>query len=159
MDIGGLDRPHQRQMTEIPRAALLGARIIGRAASINGISLTEFFWMAPGLTFACSMCDWIYRSSERVEEEICGRELSRPSPEKKKKRYGDDPIPVFCEGRLKKNPYFLDEPSLMAAVYADAVGFIHSGCKNDDDRKAAFDSIFTYDGAKKRKPKILEGIK
>ena len=148
MDIGGLDRPHQRQMTEIPRAALLGARIIGRAASIKGISLTEFFWMAPSLTFACSMCDWIYGSSERNVEEICGRELSRPSPEKKKKRYGDDPIPVF-----------LDNPILMAATYADAVGFIHSGCKNDDDRKAAFDSIFTYDGAKKRKPKILEGIK
>ena len=130
-----------------PKSALQKARISGRKLIFHGREMTEFFWWAPSSALVCDKCDRLYSPKDRIMNETCGRELYRNDPERE-----------GCPGKLVQNSYFLDPVDPMREVYAQAVGWMNAGMDENDARKHAWKEIFTYEGAQRRRPKILDEI-
>jgi hypothetical protein len=142
-----LDAAHNSQLDSIPKSALQKARIIGRKLIFHGREMTEFFWMAPSSALTCERCDRIYSPKDRILNETCGRELYRNDPERE-----------GCPGKLVPNYYFLESPTGRLDIYSQAVGWMNAGMDENDARKHAWKEIFTYEGAQRRRPKILDEI-
>ena len=142
-----LDAAHDRQLASIPKSALQKARISGRKLIFHGREMTEFFWWAPSSALVCARCDRLYSPKDRILNETCGRELYRNDPERE-----------GCPGKLVQNSYFRDPVDPMREVYAQAVGWMNAGMDENDARKHAWKEIFTYEGAQRRRPKILDDM-
>jgi hypothetical protein len=141
---------YERLIAAIPREHLERARIVSRSHVYQGLALNEFMWMAKDDALCCERCDYFYSPTYHLPGGIC--------PKKTGRNYENEVI--YCGGKITPHYHFLESPQERLEVYSRAVRWMNDEQPLDDESgRRAHWLIFTYEGALKRRPKILDGVK